>query len=155
MKFKKLLLSTCLTFSFTLPALAAPSINDMQGCQGLLDFVDGKLSSAPSKYPVSDVKAIRLGLKQYNNYIQKEIVSPGLIKFNGGDLSKANAMQKQVDAYKLTLVNAYNTRYHQNRLFIDHAVAVNNCAKKAVPSGLALENLKFALQTMIKLAKMN
>ncbi|PLY06086.1 MAG: hypothetical protein C0625_10670 [Arcobacter sp.] len=155
MNLKKATLLSSIFCILSLPLLATPSINDMQSCQGLLDFIDGKLSSAPAKYSSNDVKTIRNGLKQYNDYIQKEIVTPGLIKFNGGDTTKANAMQKQVDIYKLALVNGYKTRYPQNRLFIDHAVAVNNCAKKAVPSGQALENLKAALNTMIKLAKMN
>ena len=155
MKFKKVTLTMAITCVFSMPMFAAPSINDMQGCQGLLDFVDGKLSNAPAKYHTSDVKTVRVGLKQYNDYIQNEIVTPGLVKFNKGNISKANAMQKQVDAYKLTLVKGLKTRYPQNRLFMDHAVAVNNCAKKAVPSGQALENLKAALNTMVKLSKLN
>ncbi len=155
MKLKKVMLIVSLPFALISSVFAAPSINEMQGCQGLIDFVNAKLVSTSAKYPASDVKNIRVGLKQYNDYIQQEIVTPGLIKFNGGDQVKANAMQKQVDAYKLTLVKGLNVRYPQNRLFTDHAIQVNNCAKKAVPSGQALENLKVALTTMVKLAKMN
>ncbi len=64
-------------------------------------------------------------------------------------------MQKQVDMYKLSLVNAYEKKYPANRLYTDYAVAVNNCAKKAVPKGVSLEKLKTSLNTIIKLAKMN
>jgi hypothetical protein len=135
--------------------MAAGLINDMQSCQGLIDFIDSKLDSAPAKYEKGDVKKVRKGLDGYNQYIQREIVEPGLLKFNGGDEAKAGAMQKQVDAYKQTLVKQYEARYPQNRLFTDHAVAVNNCAKKAVPSGQDLEALKVALNTMVELAKMN
>lgn len=134
-------------------ALAAPSINDMQGCQAVIQFVDNKLDVAPASYPADDVKAIRLGLKQYDDYIKKEIVTPGLLKFNAGDANKANAMQEQVDTYKQSVVGAMNSRYQENRLYSDFAVSINNCAKQAVPSGQALENLKTALNTIIKLAQ--
>ena len=135
-------------------SMAAPSINDMQGCQGVLDFVDKKLNPAPSKYPPSDVQNIRKGLKAYNQYIQKDIVSPGLLSFTKGDKAKAAALQKQVDDYKKTVVANLMKRYPQQRLFSDHAISINDCAKQAVPSGQALEDLKVALHTIIKLAKM-
>ena len=140
---------------FSAPAIAAPSINDMQSCQGVLDFVSQKLDSAPSNYPAADVSAVQKGLAQYDDYIQQTIVTPGLVNFNGGDSAKADVMQKQVDAYKATLVTGFNKRYPESRLYMDHAVMVNDCAKKAVPSGQALENLKTTLNTIIKLAKMN
>lgn len=115
--------------------LAAGLINEMQYCQALIDFVDNKLDLAPSNYAQEDVEKIRKGLGTYNQYIQRQIVSPGLLEFNGGDKGKANQMQKQVDAYKQSLVKKLEARYPKNRLFTDHAIAVNNCAKKAVPSG--------------------
>jgi len=154
MKLRTIIFSI-LAFSFSQTSIAAPSINDMQTCQGLLDFIDTKLNSAPAKYPAADVAKVKKGLKGYNQYIQAKIVTPGLLKFNGGDRTKANAMQKQVDAYKLSLVKGYQQRYPQNRLFTDHAIGVNNCAKKAVPAGQALTDLKIALNTMVNLAKMN
>ena len=64
-------------------------------------------------------------------------------------------MQEQVDTYKKTLVKQLEDRYQQNRLFTDQAIAVNNCAKKAVPSGQELEELKEALNMMVKLAKIS
>jgi len=136
-------------------SMAAGLINDMQSCQGLIEFIDKKLDSAPSKYEKSHVKKVRKGLEGYNQYIQREIVWPGLLQFNGGDKTKANDMQKQIEAYKQTLVKQLDARYPQNRLFTDQAIAVNNCAKKAVPSGQELEGLKEALTIMVELAKMN
>ncbi|WP_072680982.1 hypothetical protein [Arcobacter sp. LA11] len=155
MLLKKVTLTISLGLLLSIPLQAAPSINDMQSCQGLLDFIDKKLDKAPAKYSTEDIKNIREGLKGYNEYIQEEIVTPGLIKFNNGDSSKASMMQKQVDMYKLSLVNAYEKKYPANRLYTDYAVAVNNCAKKAVPKGASLEKLKISLNTIIKLAKMN
>lgn len=136
-------------------SLAAGLINEMQSCQALIAFVDNKLDLAPSNYNQEDVKKIRKGLGTYNQYIQRQIVSPGLLEFNGGDKDKANQMQKQVDAYKQTLVEQLETRYPKNRLFMDHAIAVNNCAKKAVPSDGELDELKDALNLMVKLAKIS
>ena len=141
--------------ALSVSAFSAPSINDMQSCQALLDFVDVKLKDSSASYPTADIKAIRNGLEQYNAFIQDTIITPGLLQYNAGDATKANDMQKQVDAYKLTLVNALNARYPDKRVYTDHAVAINNCAMKAVPSGEALEDLKVALTTLLKLAQSN
>jgi hypothetical protein len=154
MKLKALTFALALSITPQL-STAAPSINEMQGCQGVLDFIDTKLSAAPAKYAAADVQNIRKGLKAYNQYIQKSIVSPGLLSYTGNDKAKADALQVQVDAYKKTIVDSLNKRYPQNRLFTDHAVSINNCAKQAVPTGQALEDLKVALHTIVKLAKMN
>lgn len=151
---KKTILFLISTVVLSSSLFASPSLNDMQSCQGLLDFIDKKLEKAPSKYPSSDIKLIKDGLNKYNKYIQNEIITPGLANFNKGDYSKAKLMQKQVDAYKANLVKAYSKKYPQNRLYSDYAIAVNNCAKLAVPKGKALEKLKASLHTIIKLAKM-
>ena len=135
--------------------LAAGLINEMQSCQAFIDFIDNKLNSAPSTYDPEDVKKVREGLGTYNQYIQRQIVSPGLLEFNGGDKDKADQMQKQVDTYKQTLVKQLEARYPQNRLFMDHAIQVNNCAKKAVPSEGELDELKEALNLMVKLANIS
>lgn len=144
-----------LTATMAQTANAAPSINDMQGCQAILNFIDGKLDPAPAKYNAADVKIVRSGLSAYNAYIQKEIVTPGLLKFNGGDKAKAKTMQAQVDAYKASVVQGYNARYPQDRLFMDHAISVNDCAKQAVPAGADLQALKDALGKMVELSKLN
>ena len=140
---------------FSKSSMAAGLINEMQSCQALIEFIDNKLDLAPSTYEQDDVNKVRKGLGTYNQYIQRQIVSPGLLEFNGGDKDKANQMQKQVDTYKKTLVKQLEARYPKNRLFTDHAIAVNNCAKKAVPSGGKLNELKEALNLMVKLAKIS
>lgn len=150
---KNLLLAVLITPLAT-SALAAPSINNMQTCQGVIDFVEYKLDSAPDKYPQEDLNAVRLGLGGYDNFIQQEIVTPGLLKFNGGDAAKAKAMQKQVDEYKATIVGGLKKQYKDTRFYTDFAVAINDCAKQSVPAGQALENLKVAINTLVKLAKM-
>ena len=80
---------------FSKSPMAAGLINDMQSCQALINFVDNKLDSVPSNYDKGDVKKVRTGLESYNQYIQREIVSPGLLQFNNGDKAKANQMQSK------------------------------------------------------------
>jgi len=128
-------------------------INDMQSCQALIEFIGSKLDASPAGYSESAMGKVRKGLNGYNQYIQTEIVTPGLLKFNGGDKTKASDMQKQVDDYKQSVLKAYETRYPKNTLLMDHAIALNNCAKKAVPKGQALDNLKAALQSIVELSK--
>ncbi|KLN59236.1 hypothetical protein WH96_18680 [Kiloniella spongiae] len=133
------------------PSLAEPSINNMQGCQALIDFIDAKLEQA--SYGSSDIAKVRDGLDVYNSYIQNEIITPGLLKFSNGDQGKASKLQEQVDVYKHTVVNAYNQKYPQNRIFMDHVVALNNCTQQAIPQGADLQTLKSSMETMITLAQ--
>lgn len=151
MDFKRYSVAGVLLF-LPLVSVAAPSINDMQTCQGLIDFLDHRLESAPAEYPVSDVLIIRKGLKSYNQYIQWEIISPGLLAFSSGNSKKAQALQQQVDGYKASIVKGYQKRYPDQRLYTDHAVAINNCANKAVPTGQSLTELRLAVETMVELA---
>ena len=150
MKLSSVILSVFL--GFISQSSFAALINDMQTCQGQIMFIGTKLDAGAAKYPADDVKKVRQGLEGYDQYIQTKIVSPGLLKFVGGDQAKADEMQTQVDAYKKNIVSRLQKRYPQPRLFADHALSLNECAKQAVPAGQALENLKVALHTMLKLA---
>jgi hypothetical protein len=62
-------------------------------------------------------------------------------------------MQEQVDAYKKTVAKRYDLTYPQNEIFINHAMAVNECATQAVHSGQELEDLKEALNLMVEFAQ--
>lgn len=135
-------------------AAAKPSINDMQGCQAAIDFLDYKMKNAPKKYPKADVKTVREGLSAYSDHLQNTVITPGLLEYNGGDAKKAKAMQGQVDDYKATVTAAYKKRYPQDRVFMDHAVIIDGCAQKAMPKGALLEKLKAAVQSLAKLARM-
>ena len=146
-------LSLATIAAMTLSAHAKPSINDMQGCQAVIDFMDAKIISASAKYDAANIDAARKGLKTYNSYIQNEIVTPGLLEYNGGDATKAKAMQAQVDTYKASVTAGLNSKFPQQRLFMDHVVALNNCAKQAVPAGTDLETLKAGMNAMVTMAK--
>lgn len=152
----KLLLS--LSFAgvsaFALPAFAKPSINDVQTCQAQLDFVDAKLASI-SKYDKTKVKTVRSGLQAYNAFLQSEHITPGLSAYTGGDAAKNKDFQDQIDAYKATVVAGLNKRYPQPRVFMDHAVAINNCYSSAPMDAAGTAMMTEALQTFVELAKEN
>ncbi|MGB1311980.1 MAG: hypothetical protein ACPG47_12250, partial [Leucothrix sp.] len=127
MRLKSAILATllCLTSTSSFAAL----INEMQGCQGYMDFIETKLVAGSKKYPAAEVQKVRKGLSGYDRFIQTSIVSPGLLKFSNGDKAKADQLQTQVDAYRKNIVTRLQKRYPQNRLFADHALSLNNCAK--------------------------
>lgn len=138
-------------FSFQTSA-AQPSINEMQTCQGLLNFVSLKLENLPSTYEEDDLAIIEKGLSAYDKYIQNVFVSPGLLKFSGGNKSKASTLQKQVDTYKNSIVKSYQNQYPYNKLSMDFAQFINKCTKKAMPKGNDLAILKASLFKMVELA---
>lgn len=132
---------------------AKASINDMQQCQALINFIQNTLQPIPDNYTEVEVSTVLKGLTAYDNYIQKDIINPGLLAFNKNDQAKADAMQKQIDAYKTQVTKAYGQRYPQKKLFTDHAVALNECAKKSAPKGEDLTALKASLEMIMSLAK--
>lgn len=136
-------------------SMAAGLINEMQMCQALISFVEKKLNPAPQNYDKNDVNNVLKGLAAYDQYIQRDIITPGLLQFSKGNAAKAKQLQQQINDYKKTVVKQLEARYQAKRLFTDQAVAMNNCTKKAVPKGQDLESLKVALKTMVKLAQTN
>jgi hypothetical protein len=132
---------------------ATPSINEMQGCQAVIDFVEIKSTEARSVYSEKDINVVLKGVQAYDVYIQDEIITPGLLQYVGGDNDKAEALQQQVDVYKSGLVESFKKRFPDNRFYTDVAISLNDCAKKAVPSGDALEDLKASLMKIIELAQ--
>ncbi len=134
-------------------AKAQSLINDMQACQGLLDFMQQKLAKAADQYPTQRINDIQVALKNYDDYIQENIITPGLLEFNAGNQAKTQAMQSQVDAYKYAITQGLVARDGGPDLSSNHAVSLNNCAKKAVPAGQHLEDLKAAINDIVSLAQ--
>ncbi len=151
-KLPALILAVVTLLSFQTSA-AKPSINDMQTCQGLIDFITLKLENLPSKYDERDVEIVQKGLSTYNQYIQNTFVSPGLLKFSKGNQKQANALQKQVDIYKEKVVNNYQNQYPYNKLSKGFVKSLNECTQKAVPAGNDLETLKTSFVKIIELIK--
>jgi len=151
-KLSVLILSVVTLFSFQTSA-AQPSINDMQTCQGLINFVTLKLESLPAKYDKGNVEVVQKGLSAYNKYIQNTFVSPGLLKFSKGNKNQAKALQQQVDAYKEKVVKNYQNQYPYNKLSKGFVESLNECSRKAVPVGDDLDALKISFIKMLELIK--
>jgi hypothetical protein len=134
-------------------AFAAASINDMQGCQAYLDFVDNKLDDLKDVYSAEDISTIRSGLSNYNQHIQRTIITPGLLEFTGNDAQKVSETQLQIDAYKTHISDTLKQKYQDDNMVVDYAVVLNDCAKKAMPVGKVQQELKTALELIVSLAK--
>ncbi|WP_299772404.1 hypothetical protein [uncultured Pseudoteredinibacter sp.] len=134
-------------------ASARATISDMQSCQGLIDFLQIRVNSTSNRFQKTDINTILTGLEVYDRYIQNHIVTPGLLSFNQGDESKAETMQDKVDEYKKSLVKGYQQRFPENKLYMDFAVSLNNCAQKAVPQGAELEAFKSSILTLVNITK--
>ena len=132
-------------------AHAKPSINDVQTCQAHLDFVDAKLASV-KKYDKAQVKTVRKGLKSYNDFLQSEHVTPGLMALYGGDKAKVKSTQVQIDAYKKNVVAGLDKRYPQPRVFMDHAISIDACYTKAPMDASGTAVMTEALQTLVALS---
>lgn len=144
---------TIATLSSYSISAAKPSINEMQTCQGLIDFVALKLEDLPKKYEDNDVKIVQKGLSAYNDYIQKAFVSPGLLKFSNGNQDKANALQKQVNAYKAKVVKSYQNQYPYHKISRGFVESLNKCTQKSVPTGNDLGALKASFVKLVELIK--
>lgn len=151
-KLSALILAAVTLLSFQTSA-AKPSINDMQTCQGIINFVILKLEKLPSKYDKADIEVVQKGLSTYNKYIQNTFVSPSLLKFSKGNQNQANALQKQVDVYKEKVVKSYQNQYPYNKLSKGFVESLNKCTQKAVPTGDDLDTLKISFIKMLELIK--
>jgi hypothetical protein len=112
-----------------------------------------KLENLPSNYDEGDVEIVQKGLSNYNKYIQRTFVSPGLLTFSNGNKDKANTLQEKVDAYKKSIVKSYQNKYPYNKLSRGFVVSLSECTQKAVPSGNDLETLKASFVKMFELIK--
>lgn len=147
---KILLLATFSTPCFTSPANTL--LNDMQGCQALLSFVEQKLTDSTA-YNQQEVDTVIGGLQAYNDYIQQTVVGPGLLQFSQNDPAKAAALQQQVDSYKSQLMQQLQAKYAARGIVMDNVIALNNCSVKSMPEGQVLEQLKQALMLLVGFSK--
>lgn len=155
MKYFRVFILFISTFILTNTAFAEPSLREAQACQGVMLFLDDRLDKAEDIYPARSIKLVRKGLEEYSAYIDNDVM-PALIKqYAQGDSAKQNTLEKQIDAANINIVNQYNQRYQDNRLYTDFAMAINECAKQGVISQDPdeQENLKAALLEIIELAK--
>lgn len=150
---KRIILTTLCLVAIPLSATAQkPSVNVVQECQAVLDFTIERVAAVKS-YDKADVKLIRGGLTAYNNFLQSDHVTPGLLEFTSGDAKAAKGYQVQIDTYKAQIVKGLKAKHPQNKIFTDQAVAINNCYQLAPMGADKTEKMKTLLETIIKLAQ--
>ena len=108
-----------------------------------------QIEDSSEKYEAEDIKVAQKGLTSYNDYIQESIVSPGLLAFYKNDQAKADEAQKQVDAYKLSIVHQYQQRNPNKNIDMNMLTALNNCTLQAIPAGQQLEELKLSFEKLV------
>lgn len=142
----------CVAVAVATPALAKPSINDVQGCQAVVDFTIERIGDV-EKYNKTAVKSAQTTLRAYNDFLQSEHITPGLQAYAGGDTAQVKSLQTQIDAYKTNLVEAFKARHPQPRIFMDQLVAIDGCYTKAPMDAAGTEKMKAALMAVMAMAQ--
>lgn len=151
MQFKKMLVLGLFTVGLcSLPTFAAARLlNDMQGCQSVLDFVVEKIDAKPPHATAEELAAMKSALVDYRQAIQRQVVEPGLMAAASGDEAQAQEWQEKVDEYLAARVANYHKRFPQPKLFGDFALLINDCAQKWLPKGVDVDPLRNALMSIM------
>ncbi len=137
------------------PAMFAanPSINELNSCLALVEFVDIKLDNFADHYATEDMAAVHRGLSAYKNYLQNDIITPKLLSMYGGNESQAKLMQTLFDRQKATFFKHLNERYSEKKLFTEYAAAINDCTANTRINPEVVKPLNKALDKMIVMAR--
>jgi hypothetical protein len=131
---------------------AGPSINEINSCLALVDFVDIKLDESSDQYDAGDMVRIHKGLSAYSEFLQHDIITPKLLSMYGGNSDRAKLMQRLFERQRKSFFRHLNERYTQKKLLTDYASAINDCSGKTRLSVEVAEALKAALDNMEMLA---
>ncbi len=131
---------------------AEPSINEINACLALVDFVDTKLDEFSDQYDVGNMVLIHKGLSAYSEFLQHDIITPKLLSMYGGNADRAKLMQRLFERQRQSFFRHLNERYTQKKLLVDYASAINDCSGKTRLSVEVAETLKAALDNMKTLA---
>lgn len=129
-----------------------PSLNVVQECQAVLDFTYARVGQV-KRYDKKDVKTVQKGVKAYNDFLQSEHITPGLLGLTGGDKKAAKGYQNQIGTYKAQVVLALSNKHMHNRIFTDQAIAIDNCYSKVPMDEKHMPMMKETLETIVKLAR--
>ena len=149
---KSVLIAFCLVGASSVSAQAKINVNDAQQCQAVLDFTIERIESV-EKYDKVNVKMVTTALREYENFLQTNHVTPGLVEFTKGDKAAAKDFQTQIDVYKGKVIQGLKVRHPQERIFTDQAVAISNCYTAAPMDAAKLEEMTAAVRMIVTLAK--
>jgi len=132
---------------------ATPSINELNSCLALVEFVDTKLNDFAANYAVADMAIVHSGLSAYKHYLQQDVITPKLLSMYGGSKPKAKLMQRLFDRQKATFFKHLTERYSERKLFTEYAAAINSCRANTRIRPEVAKSLNTALDRMILMAK--
>jgi len=132
---------------------AGPSINEMNSCLALVEFVDTKLDKFADQYAANDIAQVHKGLSDYSDFLKHDVITPKLLSMYGGNATQAKLMQRLFDKQKATFFRHLNERYTEKKLFTEYAAAINDCSAKTRLKVEVAKSLRTALDKMITLAR--
>lgn len=137
------------------PAMFAanPSINELNSCLALVEFVDIKLDNFADHYAAEDMVIVHSGLSAYKNHLQNDVIPPKLLSMYGGNESQAKLMQRLFDRQKETFFKHLSERYSEKKLFTEYAAAINDCTENTRIRPEVAKPLNTALDKMIVMAR--
>ncbi|MBR7888225.1 hypothetical protein J9B83_04650 [Marinomonas sp. A79] len=150
--YKKLLIIISLLCTPVL-CVAGPSINQLNSCLALVDFVDIKLSEFSDHYSQEDMATVHKGLSMYSQFLQNEVITPKLVSMYGGNETQAKVMQKLFDRQRKTFLLHLNERYTEQKLLTEYAASINQCKSNTRIRPDAAKALNNAMNTIIKMVK--
>lgn len=150
---KKLLFIVSVLCSSVSLSTAGPSINQLNSCLALVDFVDIKLNSHTEHYSAADMARVHKGLALYSKFLQEDVITPKLEGMYGGNKTQARLMQKLFDRQRKTFLHHLNERYTEKKLLTDYAASINQCSSNTRLRPDTAKALNTAMNTIIKMAK--
>lgn len=132
---------------------ANPSINELNSCLALVDFVDTTLDNFSDHYTVDDMAIVHGGLSAYKNHLKNDVITPKLLSMYGGNEMQAKLMQKLFDRQRATFFEHLSERYSEKKLFTEYAAAINDCTANTRIRPEVAKPLNTALDKMIIMAR--
>lgn len=131
----------------------APSINELNSCLALVDFVDIKLDEFADHYSANDMFVVHKGLAAYSQFLQQEVITPKLVGMYGGNHTQAKLMQKLFDRQRKSFLQSLNDRYSEQKLLTEYAASINDCRAKTRIKADTAKALDRAITAMIRMAR--
>jgi len=129
------------------------SINELNSCRALVDFVDLKLDEFAGHYTKEDIALVHKGLSAYSKFLQNDVITPMLLNMYGGNVDQVQLMQNLFDRQKVIFFRHLNERYSERKLFTEYAAAINDCTAYSRIKVDVAKALNTALEKMIVMAR--
>ncbi|AEF53196.1 hypothetical protein [Marinomonas posidonica] len=134
---KRGLIIICLLF---LPVFvsANASVNAINSCLALVEFLDDKISKAGVAYSEKEIADIQKGLGTYSHYLKHEVIKVRLLDMYAGNKTQAKLMWKLFHHQKKTFIKHLSQHFSVKKIPNEYAVALRNCVVKARPQKVSV-----------------